>query len=257
MNEIELKQEVVPVVQRAGEIAVASPADYTCAAEFLKAIKATQKKVTDFFAPLKTKAHEAHKAITTAEAANMKPLTDAEATIKRKMLTYSMEHERIRQEEERRLQAVKDEEKRKEREAAEAAAKIQREKEQEARRQIEEAQRKADASKNAEDAERLKLKIEQAQKEARAAAAKAALQEEAANEAVSTKINLASTTPDVKGQSIKRIWKARITDVAKLDRKWMIIDDKAIQAFARATSGTVPQDGIEFYEDAILSSRSK
>lgn len=117
-----LRSEVAPVVQQAGAIVVRSPEQYQGASDFLKAVKAAQKKVVDFFAPMKAKAHEAHKAITTTESNTLKPLSDAEATIKRKMIEYATEQERIRREQERKLQAAADLKARIEREALEKKA---------------------------------------------------------------------------------------------------------------------------------------
>jgi len=117
-----LRQELTPVVQQAGSIIVTTPEAYTGAADFLKAVKAAQKRVTEFFAPLAAKAHEAHKAITTKQAETMKPLQDAEATVKRKMLDYAEEQERIRQAEQRKLQEQADLAARRERERLEKEA---------------------------------------------------------------------------------------------------------------------------------------
>jgi hypothetical protein len=103
-----IKAEVAEVVTTAKAMQVSTPGQYQGAADFLKAIKAAQQKVTAHYAPMKEAAHKAHKAITTQEAESMKPLTDAEGAIKRAMLAYQQEQEAIRQQEQRRLQAEAD-----------------------------------------------------------------------------------------------------------------------------------------------------
>lgn len=117
-----IRAEVAPVVARATALQVRTPDDYSGAAEFLKAIKAAQKRVADHFGPMKTAAHAAWKKITMTEAEAVAPLNDAERTVKGRMLTYQAEQERIRQAEQRKLQAEADERARREREALEAKA---------------------------------------------------------------------------------------------------------------------------------------
>ena len=103
-----IRTEVAPIVRQASSMSVERPEQYQAAAEFLKSVKGAQAKVTAFFAPMKQAAHEAHKAITTQEAAILKPLAEAEATLKRNMLQYFTEQDRIRQAEQRRVQAAAD-----------------------------------------------------------------------------------------------------------------------------------------------------
>ena len=103
-----LRAEVAHEVARASSLVIASPADFTAAGEFLKAVKAAQNRVTAHFAGMKAAAHAAWKAVTTQEADTLKPLAEAEAVVKRRMLDYHAEQERIRIAEERRLQAEAD-----------------------------------------------------------------------------------------------------------------------------------------------------
>ena len=56
MTAEQVRAEVAPVVARAGGIVIATAGDYTGAADFLKAVKAAQKRVTDFFGPMKAAA---------------------------------------------------------------------------------------------------------------------------------------------------------------------------------------------------------
>jgi hypothetical protein len=103
-----IRAEVAPVVARVQWLVVRTPEDYTGAADFLKAIKAAQKKVADHFGPMKAAAHAAWKKITATEAEAAQPLVEAERGVKRLMIDYQAEQERIRQAEQRKLQAEAD-----------------------------------------------------------------------------------------------------------------------------------------------------
>ena len=103
-----IKAETMPVVARAQSLVVRTPEDYSGAADFLKAIKAAQKKVADHFGPMKAAAHAAWKKITATEDEAAQPLSDAEKVVKGRMLAYHTDQERIRQAEQRKLQAEAD-----------------------------------------------------------------------------------------------------------------------------------------------------
>jgi len=215
MNELELKQELTPVVQQAASLRVNNPENYSFAAEYLKAVKAAQKKVVDFFKPMKDAANKAHKEITGKEASAMIPLKEAEDTIKRKMLDYATEQERIRQEAQRKLQAAADLKARQEREALEKKA----------------------ASMKTE---------EKRQQYAEQAAA-----------VVSPVVEVATITPEIKGQSIKKTWRCKVIDASLVPREWMLVNESALNAFARSTKGSVKVAGCEMVEESSLSSSSK
>lgn len=67
-------------------------------------------------------------------------------------------------------------------------------------------------------------------------------------------VTVATAAPAVKGQSVRKKWRARVVDSNKVPRAWLIVNDPALQAYAAATKGAVPVDGVEFYEEAILAS---
>jgi len=215
MQVAEIRQEVAPVVAQAGALVVQTPEQYEGAAVFLKVVKGAQKKVTDFFGPIKAAAHAAWKKTTEGEAVLLKPLTDAEATIKRKMLTFAQVEEEKRQAEQRRLQAAADEAARKERERLEKEA--------------------------------AKLKTPEL-REARL--------EQAAMVAAPV-VTVASVRPVVAGQSLRKTWKARVVNLAIVPREWLVVNEPALQAFARSTKGAVQIAGVEMYEETGLASSSK
>jgi colicin import membrane protein len=88
------------------------------AAELLLGIKDLQKKVNETFDPIKKKAHETWRGICDEQAKHLKPLTDAEATLKAKIGAFHVEKQR-QIEEARRIH--EEEIRRAEKEAREAA----------------------------------------------------------------------------------------------------------------------------------------
>ena len=86
-----LSQSVSEVEQMAASIVINSEADYKSAAEFGRMLKQRNAQVTEFFAPMKKAAHEAHKNICDREKAMLDPLKKAEATVKSIMGNWVME----------------------------------------------------------------------------------------------------------------------------------------------------------------------
>ena len=105
-----LSQSVSEVEQMASAIIINSEADYKKAAEFGRMLKQRNAEVTEFFAPMKKAAHEAHKNICDREKAMLDPLKKAEATVKHIMGNWVTEQERIRRAEEERLRKQAEEE---------------------------------------------------------------------------------------------------------------------------------------------------
>jgi len=219
-----IRAEVAPVVAQAGAVVVKTAEQYAGAADFLKAIKGAQKRVTDHFGPMKAAAHAAWKTITGKEAETMAPLTEAEALVKQRMLCYSNEQDRLRRAEQARLQAE-----------ADAAAERER-----ARLEKEAARLKTPELREA--------RLEQA----------AAVQAPA--------VILAPAVPKVAGQSIRKTWRAVLTDphaAVKAITQWpdwaayIDVRQGELDRFAARTRGQVAVPGVEFREETGLSSRGR
>ncbi|MFA5107737.1 MAG: hypothetical protein WC497_05450 [Patescibacteria group bacterium] len=251
-----LKTEVAPVVQRANELVIITADDYAGAAEFCKTVKGAQKRVTEFFAPMVKANLEATRATNAAKAQVLDPLMQAEGAIKKKQLNWSMGQERIRLAEEARLNAIEACRARKEREKAEAEARRQRQIEEDARRLAEDARRKAEKAKGEERA-RLEAEANKADRTATAAAAKAQAKEEAAANVQTNTVTVASIKPDVKGQSERTTFKARIIDVAKVPLEYMVPNMDALNAIAKSTKGAITIPGVEMYPETTMASSSK
>ena len=124
MNEQEIQSEVPALLEREATIVVKDSETYTTAATEMKGGKAMIKKIKDFFKPLKSKANEAHKAITQKERETLAPVEEFCKKIQGKMIAFQSEQDRIRREEEARIREEqrKREEEAKIAEAAEAEA---------------------------------------------------------------------------------------------------------------------------------------
>jgi len=117
-----IQAEIAPVVAQARAVAVETASDYTTAGVFLTALKTAQKKVAAYWDPVVAQAYAAHKGLTAKKAEMMKPLTDAESTVKRAMSDYSIDQARIQAAETARLQAEENARAERERAAAMKAA---------------------------------------------------------------------------------------------------------------------------------------
>jgi hypothetical protein len=207
-----VRQEIAPIVEQAKSLEILTAEHFEDASRFLKSVKTAQKVASEFFAPMKKKAHDAWKAIKAKENETLAPLSEAEAMLKRKMLSYNREQEAIRREEQRKLQAKADADARKERERLEKLA----------------------ASR----------KTPEKQEEYR----------EAAAAIVAPVVEVAPVVPKVKGQTIRKTWKAEVVDVALVPREYMVVNQKALDAIARSTKGAITIPGVKFVATEQMAS---
>lgn len=103
--EKELGSTALTLKEQATAMVVKDVAGYTAAGELGKSIKDLRARIVDYFAPLKKAAHEAHKAITTKESGELKPVDEAIAILRDSMNTFSREQERLRLEAQRKAEA--------------------------------------------------------------------------------------------------------------------------------------------------------
>ena len=112
----EIEVQSMTLYEQALTIKVTDQPTFAAAGEFGKSLKELEKKIVDFFAPLKKAAHEAHKAITKKEADELSPVREAMDTVRKTMNDFLQEQERIRREEERKARLSAEEAARKEQE---------------------------------------------------------------------------------------------------------------------------------------------
>lgn len=104
--EQQMEQEGALMVKRVTGLTITNDDDYSRGGDILKDIKARIKAVKDYWKAPKAAAQAAHKTLVDREKQMLKPLEDAEATVKKIMLAYTTEQQRKRQEEQARLAAL-------------------------------------------------------------------------------------------------------------------------------------------------------
>lgn len=190
--------------------AIATNEEEMVAVEYCKIIKSAQEAISQTFDPIVKKAHEAHKEATTQRAKFLDPLKDAEKRIKTLIGNYRSEIERKRAEEEKRIKAEQE-------------------------RLLEEDRKKMMAK--AEE-----LAAQGNEKEAEDLAVKAATLENGG-------IVVASTATKQAGMTVTTVWKARVIDVSLVPREFLVVNESALNAFAKANGNSKPVPGVEFYEE--------
>ena len=116
----QVKAEALDWPGKARALVIVDVPSYNGAADLIKGIKALAKQIDDVCDPNIARWHSGHKAAVAEKAELKAPLTEAEGIIKRGLVAYDAEQEKIRQEEQRRQQeeARKQEEARRLEEAA-------------------------------------------------------------------------------------------------------------------------------------------
>lgn len=97
-------QEALTWPERARAAAVTDDASYQAATELLKAIKQLRHKIAETFDPHIKRAFDAHRALCEEKRQAEAPLTDAERLLKNELVQYDDARERLRREEQRRLE---------------------------------------------------------------------------------------------------------------------------------------------------------
>ena len=101
----EISKEIAVVETDATALIVVDNATYLQAGEKLKAFKGLEKKIKTYFEPLKKSAHAAWKQICDRENEELTKLQPGLQHLSKQMTAYNIAQEKIRQEEEKRLQA--------------------------------------------------------------------------------------------------------------------------------------------------------
>lgn len=96
--EQQMEQEGALMVKRVAGLTITNDAEYERGGDILKDIKARIKAVKDYWKAPKAAAQAAHKTLVDREKQMLKPLEDAEGTVKKTMLAYTTEQRRIAEE---------------------------------------------------------------------------------------------------------------------------------------------------------------
>ena len=110
----QIEHKTTDIVSQAGTLVIANHEQEQAGVNFVKAIKVLRKEVDATFDESIGKAHEAHKSMIAAKKKHADPLDAAERMVKGKIVCFQDEQERLRREEQSRLeeQAQKDQQKR-------------------------------------------------------------------------------------------------------------------------------------------------
>lgn len=95
-GEDKLAVEVSNIETEAERIVVKNDDEYSEAAEFGRLLKQKMSEVSEFFAPMKKSAHDAHKQICDREKQMLAPLKQAEKILKDSMGAYVLKKEQER-----------------------------------------------------------------------------------------------------------------------------------------------------------------
>jgi hypothetical protein len=223
MNEneqVELKEKANAITQWAGDVKVTCKEDADNAIAGLAKIKAVRAAWCKYWEPLKRSANEAWKGIVAKEKEGTEHIDKAEEVVKRKVLTWqNLEREKAAAEQ-RRLQAIADEQARRERERLEAqAAKLK-------------------------TPEKAQERLEQA------AAIVAPVITVAAPEMTGTRSTWKAEVEDM-SMLIKMATKGSVAE------SLLSFNQSAADAFARSTKGKVFVPGVRFVESYGLSVRKQ
>ncbi len=223
-----LEKEGGPLVVFANELVIKTHEDNIEAQNTVAKIKAIKKRILGIFQPIKDAQHKAWRVTCDTINALSDPLDSAEKTLKKKVTTYTVVEEQKREKAAELLEAKRKDDERKRQEELEERAK------------------------KAED----KGKVEKAE----------TLREQKEVEAPPPPAYLPPAPEQAKGTSFRSVWKADVTSVKDLCKavadgtasvNLVLPNTPALNAFAKATKGGVKIPGVRFYEDRIMSSRSK
>jgi vacuolar-type H+-ATPase subunit I/STV1 len=220
-TELTLKSDAEIALCAAKSMTVLTNNDFVDAGNARKEIKQTMKNINAYWDPKTDQAFQLHKSLVAAKKEMITPLEQADKLIEQKMGEYRREIERQRMEAER-------ERLRLEEEARAAAA--------EAQRLVDEASQREEL--DDDDVEILQL----AQKDVTLA------------EALADSAPLAPPPIKMQGISVRKLWRARIVDPAKVPISIAgivirPIDQSALNKLAIASSGGFECPGVEFYQE--------
>jgi len=217
---IEMQQHVVERAltwpQRAGALTITTPDTYVDAGEMLKGIKALRNEIDATFDPIIKAAHAAHVEANAQKKRAELPLAEAEAILKRGLIAFDAEQERIRRAEEQRLQELARQEAETQR-LADAAA----------------LEREASASVDLTEGYHLRREAE-------------ALLEQPI---VAPVVVVEKATPKVAGISFSTTWRFRVVDPTKVPREYLAVDTLKVGGVVRAMKGETNIPGIEVYAE--------
>lgn len=207
----EVASEALTWPERARAAAVTDVDSYRMTAEMLLGIKALRAKVAETFDPHIQNAYRAHKDLVAEKQKAEAPLSEAERIIKDALRAFDAEQERIRREEQRRLEEV-------------------------ARKQ-EEDDRLARAA-------AMELEGQAFGDEALVDEAHALIEGPAQPMPIAP---VAKATPKVQGISYRDVWRFEVVDPTKVPRQFLQVNESAIRSVVNGLKGNAQIPGVRVY----------
>jgi hypothetical protein len=230
--------------QFAHGLVIKSADAYEAAATMLISVKGALKMIETARTQITVPLNESLKAVNAQAKLAAEPFLADEAAIKKAMIVYSNEQDRIREEEQRRANEIA----RKERERLQAIA------DEAARKAYEEAAAKRKAAEDAAaagrqaEADRLNAQAKRAEEKA---ADKVELYENRA--ALVTAPIAQQAAPKVGGISIPKVWAFEIADAALIPREYLMVDEVKIRKVVGALKGLTVIAGVRVFEQKRVS----
>jgi len=213
---VRAQQEAPAMLKKAEAIVILNQSQYESANDVMKVVKTKYKELDTKRKEITKPLDQAKNAVMDLFRQPLELLKQAEATIKKLMIDYADEQDRLRREEQRKLEAkARAEEDRK-------------------RKELEERAKKWAAKGKEGKAEEL---LEQAE------------EVEVVAPVVAPKVE------KIKGVSFKENWSAIVVDETKVPREYLQVNTMALNRIAKATKGSIKIPGVEFKMDKILASR--
>ncbi len=213
---VRAQQEAPAMLKQAEAIVILNQSQYEGANNVLKTVKDKGRELDAKRKEITKPLDQAKRVVMDLFREPLEILTTAEKIIKRAMISYADEQDRLRREEQRKLELkAKAEEDRK-------------------RKDLEDRAKKWAAKGD-------KAKAEE-------------LQEQAEDVHVETQI-VAPVTEQPKGVSFRESWSAKVVDENKVPREYLSVNIQALNKVAQATKGAIKIPGVEFKMEKVLSSR--
>ena len=213
---VRAQEEAPAILKKAEAVVIFNQDQYEGANSVLKTVKGKYRDLDSIRKEITKPLDQAKRVVMDLFREPLETLAKAESIIKRAMITYSDEQDRLRIEEQRKLEAkARAEEERK-------------------RKELEERAKKWAAKGNEAKAEEL--------------------QEQAEDVHVEAPI-VAPSIEKPKGVSYRERWHAEVTDEAKVPREYLMVNIQALNKVAQATKGALKIPGVEFKCEKELASR--
>lgn len=221
-KEKKLDKEVSIIELEAQELVVSNEEDFQKASDILKSNKELQKKVVDYWEPMRKSTKQAYDDVLSHKKEMLDPLKAAEKTVKGKIADYTVKQQELQ------------------------------------RRREEEMKRLAQEEADRKIAEAIECQNNGDSVGAEAAMAEAEVMDDMALSNISAPVK----KPKADGVSMSRAWKITSIDERKvpIDLNGAVlrpVDQSAVMALIKATKGTITIPGVVYEETVSVSVRSR